>query len=167
MAHSTTAVGSFSDLYERMVGDRPFVSSLLSGHLAVEFLLRRLVRQYDPRLGDHADSLRHAELITLNHQIGTLSDDERSVLVAINKLRNKLAHQITFEPSLDELRQLWRQAAAAFSDMTDGIEQGREALAAAVSVAELEEWVFPELFVQICYDLHNQYVSRGGDQEIF
>lgn len=128
MVKSAAAVGSFSDLYERMVTDRPFVSSLLSGHLAVEFLLRRLVRQYDPRLGDHADSLRHAELIVLNHQIGTLRDEERDVLVAINKLRNKLAHQITFEPSLDELRQLWRQASAAFSDLTDGIDQGLEVL---------------------------------------
>ena len=161
------AIANFTDLYQRMVHDRPFVGALLSGHLAVEFLLRQLVRQYDPRLGEHGNTLRHHALITLNRQIGTVRNTQYEVLVSINTLRNRLAHQISYEPTVDELLQLWRQAAQAFSDLTDGISQGIEALEGATNLNEIDDWVFAELFVQISYDLHEEYVSRGGDQEEF
>ncbi len=167
MAKPGQNIASFTDLYQRMVGDRPLVGSLLTGHLAIEFLLRRLVAQYDARLAEHADTLRHHALITLNHQIGTISEEQRDVLTAINRLRNKLAHQISFEPSMEELRQLWVQASGAFSDLTDGISQGIDALGSAASLVAVEEWILPELFVQICYDLHGKYVERGGDDEAF
>ena len=161
------AVASFTDLYQRMVGDRPLVSGLLTGHLAVEFLLRRLVSRYDVRLGEHADSLRHHALILLNHQIGTIDEAQRDVLLAINALRNRLAHQISYEPTLDDLRGLWRRASKAFSDLTDGISQGIEALDAAADLRAVEGWVLSQLFVQISYDLHEEYVSRGGNQDDF
>ena len=93
------AVASFTDLYQRMAGDRPLISALLTGHLAVEFLLRRLVSRYDVRLGEHADTLQHHALILLNHQIGTIDDAQRDVLLEINAPRNKLAHQTSSERS--------------------------------------------------------------------
>ena len=161
------AVASFTDLYQRMVGDRPLVSGLLTGHLAIEFLLRRLVSRYDAKLGEHADSLRHHALILLNHQIGTIDEAQRDVLLAINALRNRFAHQISYEPTLQDLRSLWRQAAGAFSDLTDGISQGIEVLDSAAEMRVVEEWVLSELFVQISYDLHEEYVSRGGEQDDF
>ncbi|WPZ37190.1 hypothetical protein T8K17_26065 (plasmid) [Thalassobaculum sp. OXR-137] len=160
-------IASFTELYQRMVSDRPFVSALLSGHLAVEFLLRRLVRQYDPKLAEHGDTLRHRSLIGLNRQLGTISDAQYEVLISLNALRNRLAHEISYEPTLDELLELWRRAAQAFSDLTDGISQGIDSFEAAASLREVDDWAFAELFVQISYDLHEQYVSRGGDLEEF
>lgn len=160
-------ITSFTELYQRMIGDRPFVGALLTGHLAVEFLLRQLVRKYDPKLAEHGDTLRHHALVELNRQIGTISDAQYEVLTSINTLRNRLAHQISYEPTLNELLQLWRRAAQAFSDLTDGISQGIEALEAATNLGEVDDWAFAELFVQISYDLHEEYVSRGGDWEEF
>ena len=168
MAQPHDAIVDFSSLYAKMVGAaRPFVGSLLTGHLAIEFLLRQLVRQYDSRLGEHAQGLRHHALIALNYQLGSIDESQRDVLNAINKFRNKLAHQISFDPSIEELRALWQQASCAFSDLTDGISQGIEALQTVTTGAEVEEWIWSELFVQICYDLHGEYVERGGDEESF
>lgn len=163
----TDSITSFTDLYFRMVGDRPFIGALLTGHLAVEFLLKKIVRRYDEKLEQHVDTLRHKDLIALNRQIGTINKEQYEVLVSINALRNKIAHQISYEPTLSELLRLWRQASQAFSDLTDGISQGIEAIETATKLGELEEWVFTELFVQISYDLHEEYVSRGGDPEEF
>lgn len=167
MAKPGQEIADFTELYQRMVGDRPFVGSLVTGHLAIEFLLRRLVAQYDARLAEHADTLRHHALIALSHQIGTISAEQRDILTTINRLRNKLAHQISFEPTMKELRHLWRRSGAAFSDLTDGISQGIEVLDSAASVDVVELWVFAELFVQICYDLHGKYVELGGEDEAF
>lgn len=162
-----TEIGNFGELYDRMSNARPFVGALLTGHLAVEFLLRKIVHQYDNKLGKLADSLRHHALIELNHQIGSITDGQRALLIELNTLRNKLAHQIMFEPTINDLRVLWTRASLAFTDMTDGIEQGLGELNAAKGLMSLEQWVFSELFVQVCYDLHEKYKEFGGDFEVF
>lgn len=168
MVKAFTSIKSFTTLYDRMITERPFISSLVTGHLAIEFLLRRLASQHGPAVGQRdPNTMRHHALITLNNQVGIISDAQRDVLTGINSLRNKLAHEISYEPTITELSELWQKAKHAFSDMTDGIEQGIEAFGDATSIMELDDWVIPELFVQICYDLHNEYVDRGGDIEDF
>ncbi|MBB4274136.1 hypothetical protein GGE12_001891 [Rhizobium mongolense] len=59
MGKATGSIENFTTLYDRMISERPLVSSLLTGHLAIEFLLRRLVRQHDITFGDRADIMRH------------------------------------------------------------------------------------------------------------
>lgn len=103
----------------------------------------------------------------LSHDVGLIDKAQKDVLLRINSIRNKLAHNITFKPQLDDLRSLWTEAAGAFSDLTDGISQGIESLSKAAALDDLDGWEFPELFVQICYDLHGEYVDRGGDEEDF
>lgn len=160
-------VESFSDLYQHVTDGNRLLSALLPGHLAIEFLLRKLVFQYDPKLSKLSDGLNHARLIELNLELENITLEQRNVLVSINSLRNKLAHQLTFSPKIDELKPLWIAAAKAFSDMTDGIDQGLAALDDATSVDDLEDWELSELFVQICYDLHSVYTDRGGDWDEF
>ncbi len=161
------AIPTFSDLYQHALGDRPWLGAFLSGHLAVEFMLRKLISQYDVRLTAFADELRHKQLIDLNGQIGTISSAQKDVLIAINQMRNKLAHQITYDPSVAEMMSLWTQSANAFTDLTDGISQGLEEMKIEGNLNALDAWVFSELFVQICYDLHREYTNRGGDDETF
>ncbi len=161
------AIPTFSALYEHTLGDRPWLGAFLSGHLAVEFMLRKLVSQYDVKLTAFADELRHKQLIDLNGQIGTVSTAQKDVLISINQMRNKLAHQITYDPSIDEMMDLWAQAASAFTDLTGGISQGLAEMKIERSLYSLDSWVFSELFVQICYDLHNEYTEHGGDEEAF
>jgi hypothetical protein len=160
-------IPTFSELYQHALGDRPWLGAFLSGHLAVEFMLRKLISLYDVKLTAFADELRHKQLIDLNGQIGTISAAQKDVLIAINQMRNKLAHQITFDPSIDEMMALWTQAANAFTDLTDGISQGLAEMEIEGNLNSLDAWVFSELFVQICYDLHTEYTERGGDEETF
>ena len=161
------AIPTFSELYQRALDDRPWLGAFLSGHLAVEFMLRKLIGQYDAKLTTFSDELHHKQLIDLNGQIGTISPAQKGVLNAINAMRNKLAHQISFNPSIGEMIMLWGQAAAAFTDLTDGISQGLEAMVREDSFDSVDAWVVSELFVQICYDLHAEYIDRGGDEEAF
>lgn len=155
-------VKNFSGLYQHVTEGNRLQSVLLPGHLAIEFLLRKLISQYDPRLSKLSDDLNHARLIELNLELENITNEQRNVLVTINSLRNKLAHQLTFSPTIEELVPLWVAASKAFSDMTDGIEQGLAALNGAKNVDDLEDWELSELFVQICYDLHSIYTDRGG-----
>ncbi|MBO6866576.1 MAG: hypothetical protein JJ877_05990 [Thalassococcus sp.] len=160
-------LGSFTDLYQHTVGGNDLLSSFLPGHLAIEFLLRKLLVQYDAKLERLGDQLTHARLVQLCFDLDLIDSPQRDVLLTINAMRNKLAHNITYAPSLDELRALWSSAAKAFSDLTDGISQGIESLAEAETISDLDGWEFAELFVQITYDLHEEYVGRGGDMEEF
>lgn len=160
-------LGSFSDLYQHTVEGNDILGAFLPGHLAIEFLLRKLLVQYDAKLEGLGDQLSHARLIQLCFELDLIDKPQKDVLLSINAMRNKLAHQITYVPAIDELRALWSNAGKAFSDLTDGISQGRESLEKAKTACDLEGWEFPELFVQITYDLHHEYVERGGDIEEF
>lgn len=161
------AIRDFPELYEKMVEDRPILGSFLSGHLAIEYLLRKLISIYDPALTKISDDLTHARLIDLNYDIGTINQTRRDVLRMINKMRNKFAHEISYQPKLDDLKQILLAASLAFTDLTDGIAQGLEALHKAQHIKDLDSWVISELFIQISYDLHEEYERRGGDAEIF
>lgn len=161
------SIQTFTELYQRTVEDRPILSAFLSGHLVVEYLLRKLISIYDPALARLAADMNHARLISLNADLGTISEKQREVLVRINKTRNRFAHEIVYEPNAGELREIFSLAADAFTDLTDGIAQGIDELANCSDVAQLEDYVVPELFVQISYDLHDEYHSRGGDVEDF
>ncbi|WP_019703256.1 hypothetical protein [Paracidovorax oryzae] len=164
---SNNDIASFTDLYQKVAGPGSVTSAVIAGHLTIEFLLRKLVSQYDTKLQSLADDLNHARLVALNREIGTISASQAAVLLQINQLRNKLAHQISYVPSIAELKVIFDAAAAAFTDLTDGIEQGQGELKKATAVEELEQWVLPELFIQVSYDLHHEYVDRGGDEELF
>lgn len=164
---SNNDIVSFTDLYQKVAGPGSVTSAVIAGHLTIEFLLRKLVSQYDPKLQSLADDLNHAKLVALSREIGTISAAQAAVLLQINQLRNKLAHQISYVPTIAELKLLFDAAAKAFTDLTDGIDQGRGELKNATTVDELEDWVLLELFIQVSYDLHHAYVDRGGDEELF
>ena len=157
------SIKSFTKLFEEAFNAETCVGPFIGGHLIIEFLLRKLIQIYDPALSRLADDLNHARLIQLNYDLGTIDDSQKETLVLINKTRNKFAHQITYEPTIEELKALFKSASLSFSDLSDGISQGLEVLEEAKSVNDLDEWVIPELFVQISYDLADEYNSRGGD----
>lgn len=162
-----TQVPTFSDLYQHAVANRGWLGPFLSGHLMVEFMLRKLISQHDKRLTVLSEKMRHAELIDLAAQLGHISPPQKDVLLAINRMRNRLAHQITYIPTLDELRSLWESARAAFTDLTDGIGQGISEMDIEGRIDHLDAWVFSEFFIQISYDLHQCFIDLGGDDESF
>jgi hypothetical protein len=155
----------FIDLYFKATNPQMITSSVIAGHLMIEFLLRKLIQAYDPALSKLSDTLGHYRLINLNYDLGLITDKQRGVLVTINKIRNKFAHDITYHPSIRELVELFRLAINAFDDFTDGISQGLFELRSVKRVEDLEDWVLCELFVQISYDLYHEYQSISGDSE--
>ncbi|MBO6528395.1 hypothetical protein [Erythrobacter sp.] len=158
-------IRSFTELYQHALTDKQWLGPFVAGHLMVEFMLRKLIGQYDPKLVPLADKMRHHELIDLNSQIETISSGQRDLLISINQMRNRLAHRIDYSPTVHELQMLWQLAAGSVSDLTDGIAQGREVLDTIGAVDDIGSWVFSELFIQISYDLHNEFTELGGDIE--
>ncbi|MEO1018815.1 MAG: hypothetical protein AAFY56_14150, partial [Pseudomonadota bacterium] len=123
-----TTITTFSELYEKIAGGNSLAALFLPGHLAIEFLMRKLLVQYDSNIERLIEALKHAQLIQLGFDVGILSHSQKDVLLEINTIRNKLAHRITYEPKVSDLRKLWDKAARAFSDLSDGISQGAENL---------------------------------------
>ncbi len=160
-------INDFTTLYEHAVGTESMISWVISGHLVIEFLLRKLIQISDARLVRLSDEMNHHRLILLNHDLGTLSDSQKETLLKINSLRNRFAHQISYRPTIVELKELYQTARRAFSDLTDGIAQGQQELDSATDPSQLDDWVIKELFVQISYDLHHKYLELGGDLEEF
>lgn len=158
---------SFSDLYHKAVEGNHFLTSFIPGHLMLEFLLIKLIQIYDPQLAKISERLSAYQLIDLANELRLIGDDQAIVLKKINRIRNQLSHYITYQPTLEEIRELFQLAADASEDFTDGIAQARQAIDAVTDPTELDHWVFGELFVQLSYDLHHEYQDRGGGEELF
>lgn len=164
---NNNSVQSFSELYEHTVSGDNLLSDFIKGHLVIEFLMIKIIEKSKPQLLQFAEGLNHYRLIQLTHGLDLITDDHKKVLTLVNKMRNKFAHQLTFEPPLNDIKNILEKATNAFSDMTDGLEQGLGEIQGKSSIKECEEWVIPEMFVQISYDLHGIYQDLGGDIEEF
>lgn len=160
-------IKSFTDLYEQAISSDKILSDFLTGHLVVEFMLRKIIEISQPNLIVFSENLTHAKIIQFVHGLGLINDKQKEVLQSINSLRNKFAHQISYFPEIKELQILFEQARKAFSDLTDGIEQGLGEMKGKKSFKECEDWVISEFFIQISYDLHSIYHDLGGDIEEF
>lgn len=160
-------IKTFSELYEKTVSEDNILSNFITGHLVIEFLMVRIIELSQPKLTDFTEGLNHYKLIQLIFGLNHIDEKQKEVLELINKMRNKFAHHLTFEPSIEELKEVLTKASIAFSDMTDGLEQGLGEIKGKRTVRECEDWVIPEMFIQISYDLHDIYQNLGGDIEIF
>lgn len=160
-------INNFTELYEATVSGDSLISGFIQGHLVVEFLLVKIVELGQPKLLELAEALNHPRLIQLAYGLGHINEGQRDTLIIINQMRNKFAHHLTFEPTIEDVRQILVMASESFSDMTDGIEQGLDEIKGKTNIKNCEEWVIPELFVQISYDLHSIYNELGGDMENF
>ncbi len=160
-------IKSFEDLYLAAVDPSSFISQFLLGHLMIEFLLVKLIEINHPKLLKFAEKLNHFRLIELNIGMNHITKGQGDVLYEINKYRNKIAHNIGFSMTVDELRTLFVLAKENFVDLTDGLQQGIDELEDKSSIDECEVYIFSELFTQIAYDLHAIYEEFGGDVSDF
>lgn len=159
------SVELFEDLYHYVAASTEMIGQVLTGHLAVEFLLRRLLTQYDPNLASHVDELSYARLVALSRDVGVMSPARAQVLVQINALRNRYAHAIRYDAEVSEITSLFVGAEHAFTDYADGIKNGLEELRSGRPLSLQNRWLLGELFLAIVYDLHQEFVARGGDEE--
>ncbi len=159
----SNTITSFDELFEAAVDPDGIISSFISGHLMVEFMLVKVIEISSPKLLDFAEDLNHFRLVKLANGLGLITDSQADVLLKINKVRNKFAHNVTFRPTVNEMKQLFIIAKQNFSDMTDGLEQGLGELEGKAKIEECESYIFSDLFIQIAYDLHEIYQDHGGD----
>lgn len=129
----------FEDLYHYVAASTEMVGQVLAGHLAIEFLLRKLMSQYDPKLAAHVDELSHARLIALSRDVGVLSVERAQVLVQVNALRNRYAHVISYYPEVSEIAVIFSTAELAFTDYSDGIKEGLVELGSAKKFQSAEQ----------------------------
>ncbi|WP_390240978.1 hypothetical protein [Vibrio sp. R78045] len=141
-----------------------FLSGFIVGHLVLESLMKKVVRKHDNGLGNYADKLKFSSLVGLCLEIGVLTKPQQTTMNAINKMRNKLAHNLEYEPSRQELKTLFELARGSFSDMTDGLSQGIEALSDPNWKHESGDYTLSDLFIQIAYDL-DLFDEQGGKCE--
>lgn len=160
-------IQSPEELFRKAVDPSSFISTFILGHLWIEYLLVQIVKVSYPNLGGFAESLNHAKLIDFIAGLGLINDRQAEALIAINKMRNKLAHNIAYEPTVQEYKNLVLIAKTAFSDMTDGLEQSLEELKGKNKLEECEIYIFSELFMQIAYDLEAIYTNNGGEINSF
>lgn len=159
-------VKHFEDLYHYAAGPEEMLAQVLTGHLAIEFLMRQLVFMYDQRLASLADELSFARLISLLRDLELVSLQRADVLMQINKLRNRYAHEIGYAPELADLLPIFQDAKSAFTDYSGGLKDGIEEMSSSKGVHSLEyKYHLSELFLAVIYDLHQEYVARGGDEE--
>ena len=160
-------INNFTELYQVTVSGDSLISGFIQGHLVIEFLLIKIIEISRPKLIDLAEGLNHHRLIQLAYGLGHITDEQRETLISINQMRNKFAHHLTYEPPIEDVKQIFIKASKSFSDLTDGIMQGLDEIKGKTTIYDCEEWLIPELFVQISYDLHSIYNELGGDIEDF
>lgn len=117
-------IRSFESPYHYVAASREYIGQVLTGHLAIEFMLKQLIIQYDMKLAVLSDDLTHAKLILLNRDIGSITYDQAEVLILINKLRNQFSHEVEYRPTLEEMLILFKAAVRAFSDYCQEIQDG-------------------------------------------
>lgn len=141
------------EVYYRTLEDRPDIGWFLQGHIVVEYMLRkRLVEITGSTLKKLEKSGFYLVLLEAEKN-GVVNKDQKSVLEKINSIRNRYAHELDYRPQLSEWLDIWRSAKEAFSDMTDGIEQGLAELESVEKLEDADKYHLNELFVQICHDL--------------
>lgn len=141
------------DVYYRTLEERADIGWFLQGHLVVEYMLKKRLREGGFMTDHEMDRSGFYTIASksLEHQI--INSDQKEVLLAINGIRNSYAHELDYSPQLSEWIHLWEKAKAAFNDITDGIEQGLSELKTVEKIEDAERLHVNELFVQICHDI--------------
>ncbi|MBN3494751.1 hypothetical protein [Vibrio neptunius] len=130
-----------------------FLSGFVVGHLVLESLMKKAIAKYDSGLGNYADKLKFSGLVGLCFEIGIFTKSQQTTMASINKMRNKLAHNLEYKPTRQEIKELFELAKSSFSDMTDGLSQGIDTLNDPNWKHEIGDYTLSDLFIQIAYDL--------------
>lgn len=148
------------------IDNSDLLTGFVIGHLVIEHLLEKITVNYDIKKKNRFLSFSHSKKITFTHSLNLIPDEVAECLHAINKIRNKFAHQLGYNPSKNELLHLIAQCKNSFHDMTDGLEQLHDALKNSDNLLEANEKYgvgLADLFIQVIYDLE-EYEKKAQQQ---
>jgi hypothetical protein len=153
----------FDQLYLNAVDPDGVISSFISGHLMIEFMLIKLVEIDSFKLSDCEDKITHCRLIVLAEGLELISESQANVLLNINTVRNKFTYNIAYRPTVEEIKHLFIIAKESFKDLNCGLIKGIAELEGKTSIYECKPYIYANLFTQIAYDLHEIYQEFSGD----
>lgn len=144
---------SLGDFLFHKIEHSDMMSGFIIGHLVLENLLLRGIERYDNKIGAYASKLKFSGLTEMALQLGVINQKQKAVFDSINKIRNKFAHDLHYQPLRTDLLNIFKSAETAFSDMTDGLSQGIETLSDPNWTYEPGDYTLSDLFIQIAYDI--------------
>jgi hypothetical protein len=97
--------------------------------------------------------LSHFELISALSDLGYINNKEKIVLLEINKIRNQFTHDITFFPSVAEIKILFKNAQSAFFEFYEGFSRGLNKLDGIELIDIYEIEIFIDFFMEIVYNI--------------
>ncbi len=153
----------FDQLYLNAVDPDGVISSFITGHLMIEFMLVKLVEIDSFKLSECKDKITHCRLIKLAEGLELITEFQANVLLQINDIRNKFTYNIAYRPSLNEIKHLFSMAKESFKDLNCGLIKGIAELKGKSSIYECKPFIYSNLFTQITYDLHEIYQEFSGD----
>jgi hypothetical protein len=153
----------FDELYLDAVDPDGLISSFITGHLMIEFMLIKLVEIDSSKLSICENKITHCSLINLASGLDLIDDKQTEVLLGINVIRNKFAENIAYRPTIEEVKRLFILAKNSFKDLNYGLIKGIAELEGKASIYECKPYIYSNLFTQIAYDLHEVYQEFSGD----
>ena len=141
------------ELYYRTLEERSDIGWFLQRHIVIEYMLRKRLVDVAGSTSKKLEKSGFYKVLLEAEKHCIVNKDQKITLEKINSIRNRYAHELDYLPTLSDWLNIWRSAKAAFSDMTDGIEQGLAELESVDRLENADRYHLNELFVQICHDL--------------
>lgn len=119
----------------------------IKGHLFLEYIMNTISEK---ALNKRKNTFSKKIYLLYNNNL--ISEKEKDLLVAINKLRNKIAHDLDFKLSFDELFGLVKMSAECGVDYSDDtIFDNRELSKEWYGIDGIINELFPNLFCHLLY----------------
>jgi len=122
MENRINAIKTFEELSEKILIYGNSLSTYMRGHLIIDFLYRKILQE-NPSKYSNIEKLSHSKLIDAMYDLQYINNNEKTVLVEINRIRNRFAHDIAFSPSVTEIKILFKNAQNIFFEFFEGFPE--------------------------------------------
>lgn len=133
----------------------------IKGHLFLEYIMNIILeKSLNAEIGKHTFNKK----IHLLYDNNFINNEEKNLLVSINRLRNKIAHVLDFKFSFDELFDLVKMSVECGVDYSDHtIFDNRKLSKEWYGVGGIINELFPNLFCHLLYKNEKYF----NDMEIY
>ena len=153
MKNKPNTIETFEELTEKILVRGDLLSTYLRGHLMTEFICKKILRVKPNKYLKHIEKMGYYELTKALYELQYINDEEKKVLLEINKIRNSFAHDLTFFPTVVDLRILFQNAHNTFLEFFDGFSRSLKKLDEIEQISSSEIEILIDFFMEILYNL--------------